>query len=217
MGSFTVHGLDQTELNRMRKVSPKLKQVIDKNPALFQTRWETPVLEIKGHPNNSYNCIWYLESNARKGSESWGYTMSYKFTRQKNEIYLLACQENGVHHLILSRFGQPHPTHTLGQNVQIEEHTPFRTKMWHSLKTPLIPIYTREESQAKEDSPEPDLSGSLMSSKPASQINKQQIVCENVQERYRALAQIDRNAWERGRQAQRTFQIRVFHPDVTEL
>merc|ERR1711964_171990 len=128
--------------------------------------------------------------------------------RQNEEIYLLVCQENGVHHLVLSRFDQTHPIHTMGQNVQIEEHTPFRTTVWHALKTPLIPIYTKEESQAKEDSPEPERSGSLMSSKPAAQIQRP-IACENVQERYRVLARVDRDAWDRGRQAQKNFQIRV--------
>jgi len=112
--SFTVHGHDVSELNRIASISPKFRKAIDCNPTLFNT--EEPLLEIREHKDESLNGVWYLKTiktnvqrpiqvpgteqmtvlpNPYRGIQNAEiHTKGYAFTRERNgelqEIFVLS-------------------------------------------------------------------------------------------------------------------------------
>jgi len=168
--SFTVHGSDTAELDRVKETSPKVRKAIDKNPSLFN---RGRILEMRDHPTLSLNGIWYF---AEKKSTSSAPNALFSQTRRHKTEYTFASAEG-----VIILVAQNHPflshadlikrqyllhlkavagywqnvgdrgaaaTHQLGSTLSHDDDDsalPHTTGRWYTLRQPLRLAPTREE------------------------------------------------------------------------
>lgn len=99
--SFTVHGSDPAELDRVKMASPKIRKAVDQHPSVFN---RGRILEIRDHPDPSLNGVWYfvgMRSSSKRipanlFSEVKGFTKAksntteYRFEKEGVSIFLTA-------------------------------------------------------------------------------------------------------------------------------
>merc|ERR1711964_802215 len=230
-----VHGFDETEMAKMLEVSHETKRAILQNLSLFNK--DSCILEIRGHRENSLNGIWHFEQKSKcvefemdqrrkysvipkpervqfdPSSRPYScYEVIYRFSSIDHDATLKlrsfrmhsGVDVNGCSYEIMLNLEHPKGagnSEFLGRTRVAK----FDVGAWHTITPIPRKINTLEEKQeARQLSNRMrDMHGLSWHLRSSSEI-----------QRLTALTEL---GYKRGREIDKEFQIRIFHPTATEL